>query len=149
MTTTKESQKQIQMHGKSEWFFAYCLKIIIAEKSLGRFKAKGLLDRALSFNTVPGEAELDIKEVINPQGDPALEQALSELLDFRKLMLIFRLIHFKDPVIDLDISVKRRNRELCKPYIRLFYGTEAQEEVEKTFQTFLDSKNSKRAGNIE
>jgi hypothetical protein len=134
---------------KQEWFFTYCLKIIIAEKSPSRFKAKGVLDRSLSFNTVPGEAELDIKEVINPQGDPELEQTLSELLDFRKLMLFYRLIHFKDPVINLDIDIKRRNRELCKPYIRLFYGTEAQEEIENTFQIFLDTKNSRKAGSIE
>jgi hypothetical protein len=130
---------------KVEWFFAYCLKIIIAEKSLSRFKAKGLLDRALSISTVPGEAELDIKEVTNPQGDSELERAYSELLDFRKLMLIYRLIHFEDPIVDLDIGIKRRNRELCKPYLRLFYRTEAQKEVEQTFQTFIDSKNTRKA----
>jgi hypothetical protein len=134
---------------KVEWFFAYCVKIIIAEKSLSRFKAKGLLDRALSISTVPGEAELDIKEVTNPQGDSELERAYSELLDFRKLMLIYRLIHFEDPIVDLDIGIKRRNRELCKPYLRLFYGTEAQNEVEQTFQTFIDSKNTRKARSIE
>ena len=97
----------------------------------------------------PGEAELDIKEVVNPQGDPELEGALSQLLDFRKLMLVYRLIHFRDPVIDLDIGLKRRNRELCKPYIRLFYGTEAQKEIEQTFQTLIDLKNGRKAKSIE
>jgi hypothetical protein len=134
---------------KVEWFYAYCLKIIIAEKSLSRFKAKGLLDRALSINTVPGEPELDIKEVTNPQGDQKLEEALNELLDLRKLMLIFRLVHFEDCIVDLDIGIKSRNRELCKPYLRLFYGTDAQEEIEQTFQTFIDSKNAKKGRNIE
>lgn len=134
---------------KVEWFYAYCLKIIIAEKSLSRFKAKGLLDRALSINTIPGEAELDIKEVTNPQGDPDLERALSDLLDFRKLMLIYRLLHYEDRIDDLDIGIKSRNRELCKPHLRLFYGTKAQEEVEQTFQIFIDSKNARKGRSIE
>jgi hypothetical protein len=134
---------------KLEFFWTYCLKIIIGEKSPSRFKAKGLLDRTLSFTLYPGEAKLDIKEVVNPQGDPELEQALSKLLDFRKLMLVSRLIHFADPVIDLDIGLKRRNRELCKPYIRLFYNTAAQKEVEQTFQTLIDLKNGKKTRSIE
>jgi hypothetical protein len=134
---------------KVEWFYAYCLKIIIAEKSLSRFKAKGLLDRALSINTVPGEPELDIKEVTNPQGDQKLEEALNELLDLRKLMLIYRLVHFEDCIVDLDIGIKSRNRELCKPYLRLFYGTDAQEEIEQTFQIFIDVKNAKKGRSIE
>jgi hypothetical protein len=134
---------------KLEFFWTYSFKIIIAEKSLSRFKAKGLLDRTLSFSVFPGEAKLDIKEVMNPQGDPELEQALGRLLDFRKLMLVYRLLHFNDPVIDLDIGLKRRNRELCKPYIRLFYGTKSQKEIEQTFQTLIDLKNGRRAKSIE
>ena len=134
---------------KLEFFWTYCFKIIIGEKSLSRFKAKGLLDRTLSFSVFPGEAKLDIKEVMNPQGDPELEQALDRLLDFRKLMLVYRLLHFNDPVIDLNIGLKRRNRELCKPYIRLFYGTEVQKEIEQTFQTLVDLKNGRKAKSIE
>jgi len=134
---------------KLEFFFTYCFKIIIGEKSLSRFKAKGLLDRTLSFSVFPGEAKLDIKEVMNPQGDPELDQALSRLVDFRKLMLVYRLIHFNDPIIDLNIGLKRRNRELCKPYIRLFYGTEAQKEIEQTLQTLIDLKNGRKAKSIE
>jgi hypothetical protein len=134
---------------KVEWFFTYGLKIIIAEKSLSRYKAKGVLDRALQFSTVPGEAESDIKEVANPQGDPQLVEAHDELLDFKKLMLIYRLSHFNDCIVDLDIGIKSRNRELCKPHIRLFYGTQAQEEVEQTFQTFIDIKNERKGRSIE
>lgn len=68
---------------------------------------------------------------------------MGELLDFRKLMLVYWSYHFA------RCGVIRRNRELCKPYIRLFYGTKAQNEIEDTFQTFLDKKNSKKATSIE
>lgn len=50
-----------------EWFFTYCLKIIIGEKSPSRLKAKGLLDRTLLFSVFSGDSELDIKEVTNQQ----------------------------------------------------------------------------------
>jgi hypothetical protein len=60
-------------------------------------------------------------------------------------MLVYRLIHFKDSIVDLDIGVKRRDKELCKPYIRLFYGSQSQNEVEQTFQILLDAKNDKKS----
>ena len=136
---------------KVEWFYAYCLKIVIAEKSLSRLKAQGLLDRSFSIKTAPGETkqDMDIKEVTNPQGDPELKRALNELLDFRKLMLIYRLFHFNDCIVDLDVGIKRRNRELCKPHIRLFHGTKAHDEVEQTFQIFIDIKNARKGRSIE
>jgi hypothetical protein len=134
---------------KVEWFYAFGLKIIIVEKSPNKLKAKGLLDRTLLLHAFPGDTDFDIKEVKNPNGDPELEKALSELFDFRRLMLVYRLIHFKDPIPDIDVGVKRRNKELCKPYIRLFYGSQAQSEVEETFQTFLETKASKKAESLE
>jgi hypothetical protein len=146
---TKRVPKTNTNNWRVEWFFAYCLKLVIAERSPSRFKAKGLLDRMLSVNTVPGKSDLDIKEVTNPRGEPELEAALADLLEFRKLMMVYRLIHFGDPVVDLDIGIERRNRELCKPYIRLFYGSQSQQEIEDTFQTFINVKTSKKAETLE
>lgn len=135
---------------KQEWFFTYCLKMIIGEKSPSKLKAKGLLDRSLQLAAFPGDTDLDIKEVTNPQERAShLEKALAELLDFRNLMLVYRLIHFEDIVPDLDVGVKRRNKELCKPYIRLFYGSKSQNEVEQTFQIFLDAKNTRKSTSLE
>jgi hypothetical protein len=135
---------------KVEFFYVYGLKVIIAEKSPSRLKAKGLLDRTLGFTVYPGYTDYDIKEVTaGNERNPRLDQALGELLDFRKLMLIYRLLHFEDSIPDIDVGVIRRNRELCKPYIRLFYGSVAQKEIEETFQIFLDTKNSKKAASIE
>ena len=147
---TKKVPKTNSNTWKQEWFFVYCIKIIIGEKSPNKFKAKGLLDRTLLFAPFPGDTELDIKEVTNQQESALhLKKALAELLDFRRLMLVYRLFHFNDLIPDLDVGVKRRNKELCKPYIRLFYGSQVQAEVEQTFQTFLDSKNTKKSTSIE
>jgi hypothetical protein len=146
---TKRVQKTNTNSWKQEYFYTYCLKIIIAEKSPSRLKAKGLLDRMLVFTVYPGSPPLDIKEVMNPQGDPNRTREYNRLIAFRKLMLIYRLKIFKDPITDIDINVQRRNKELCKPCIQLFYGTPVQEKIEQTFQTFLDIKNSKRARSLE
>src|SRR5918995_4130900 len=146
---TKRIQKTNTNSWKQEYFYTYGLKVIIGEKSPSRLKAKGLLDRMLVFTVYPGNPELDIKEVMNPQGDPNRIREYNRLIAFRKLMLINRLIHFKDPIPDIDINVQRRNKELRKPCIQLFYGTPVQEKIEPTFQTFLDIKNSKRARSLE
>jgi hypothetical protein len=146
---TKRVQKTNTNSWKQEYFYTYCLKVIIGEKSPSRLKAKGLLDRMLVFTVYPGSPHLDIKEVMNPQGDPNRTREYNRLIAFRKLMLIYRLIHFKDPIPDIDVNIQRRNKELCKPCIQLFYGTPVQETIEQTFQTFLDIKNSKRARSLE
>jgi hypothetical protein len=42
MNTEKQNQN---------WFYEYCLKIIISEKPLSPIKAKGLVERMLTFAT--------------------------------------------------------------------------------------------------
>ena len=93
--------------------------------------------------------DADIKETMNPQGDPIRELALRDLIDFRKLMLVYRLIHFADPIPDINIGVKGRNKELFKPYIQLFHNSEAQNEIEETLQKFLGAKNERKSNSLE
>jgi hypothetical protein len=133
-----------------EWFYAYCLKIIIAERSPDKLKAKGLLDRSLHVASFPGDTRYDIKEVTSErERAPRLKKALAELIDLKKLMLVYRLVHFEDTITDLDVGVRRRAKELCKPYIRLFYGSESQNEVEQTFQKFLEARNTRKSTSLE
>jgi hypothetical protein len=55
---------------------------------------------------------------MNPQGDPYRKKELDELMHFRKLMLIYRLVNYKDIITEIHIGIKRRNKELCKSYIQ-------------------------------
>lgn len=134
---------------KQEFFFTYGLKVIIGEVSFSQFKARGVLDRTLQFTTYPAEPKYDIKEIASPQGDPIRERELKKLIDFRKLMLVYRLIHFKDPITDVDVGIRGRNKELVKPYIQLFYGTSVQSDIENTLQTFINTKNEKKSNSLE
>jgi hypothetical protein len=70
-------------------------------------------------------------------------------MDFRKLMLIYRLIHFTDSIPDIDIGVDGRDKELCKPVIQLFYNSKSQEEIEQALQKFLDAKSQRKENTIE
>lgn len=64
-------------------------------------------------------------------------------------MLIYKLIHFGDPIPDIDIGIDGRDKELCKPIIQLFYNTEAQAEIEYALQKFIDEKNQRKESSIE
>jgi hypothetical protein len=50
---------------------------------------------------------------------------------------------------DIDIGVEGREKELTKPIIQLFYGSNAQQEVEHTLQYFLKLKTEKKEVTLE
>ena len=91
------------------------------------------------------------KRVLNPTntGGPENKKLLQEIMQFRKLLLIYRIKHFKDPISDLNIGVEGRDKELVKHSIQLFHGCKCLNEVTDTLQYFLDRKNEKKESSIE
>lgn len=135
--------------GKQEFYYTYCFKMIIAERSPNETRAKGVLDRTFVLTTYNGRPTYDIKEILKPGGDPKRQLLLEEMNDFRKLMLIYRLIHFKDVINDLDIGIYGRQKELCKPVLQLFHNSEHLTEIQLAFQIFLNAKNNRKSSSIE
>jgi hypothetical protein len=101
------------------------------------------------LSTYNGRPRYDIKEVLKPAGDTKRQALLDELNDFRKLMLIYRLIHFHDPIRDIDIGIEGRHKELCKPVLQLFQNTYSLKEIQGAFQTLLNIKNQRKGNTIE
>ena len=136
---------------RQEFFYTYALKIIISEKSMSLTEAKGVHDRTFSFTAYAGDSKFDIKETLNPQGNTDCQNRLDEILAFRKLLLIYRLVHFKDHVPDIETGLKRRNRELCKPILQLFQGStpEIQDEIKSMLEHFLAAKKQRKENTIE
>ena len=139
---------------KIEFFYPYDLKFIISEKGLDEYKAKGVIDRTFSFNCIPGDPQddIDITEVLETRVQMMpfeIQERLQELLDFRNTMLMFRLLHYNDKLIDIDVGVRRRNRQLVKPTLQLFYGTKSQQEVEETLEYFLRAKSKRKLNTLE
>jgi hypothetical protein len=90
-----------------------------------------------------------ISEILNPAGDKKRQELLDELVDFRKLMLMYRLLHFKEPIPDIDIGIDGRDKELCKPTLQLFYNTKAKYEIQAALQKFINAKNQRKESTIE
>ena len=136
---------------KQEFFYTYCPKIIVSERSLNQTIAKGVNSRTFPINCIKGSTKYDIKEILNPTNTDGSDnqQLLQEIIDYRKLLLVYRLRHFKNPIPYLDIGVEGRDKELVKHSIQLFYGCKCLNEVIETLQFFLDLKNEKKGSSLE
>jgi hypothetical protein len=145
---------KINMNSKNQeqkWFKTFCYKMILAEKSLSQSKAKGLIDRTFSFHCRPGKVNHSIKEVVseNINKNPKLQTLYDELLNYRKLMLCYRLVHYKDSLVEIETGLKNRDNELCKPLLQLFYGTNALKEIIKTLEVFVNQRKQRKLNSIE
>lgn len=134
-----------------KWFFTYGYKMILAEKSLNQLKAKGLVDRILSFHCRPGQVPFSIKEVVseNINKNPNLQELYDEIRDFRMLMLCYRLLHYTDTMPEIETGLKNRENELCKPLLQLFAKTDVLKEIVSSLQIFLDKRREKKLNSIE
>ena len=92
--------------------------------------------------------DYNIKEIRNPQRNAKRQQLFDEIDYLRKLLLIYLLIHTKDPYKEISISLYIRDKKLCKPLLQLFYtlktSKETLSELEETLQTFLYTKNKRK-----
>lgn len=71
-------------------------------------------------------------------------------MDFRKLLLdLYRLLHFNDPIPNIKLNLKNRDKQLCKPIIRLFQGTEAVGEIKASLWKLIQEKRNRKAGTLE
>ena len=66
------------------------------------------------------------------------------ILKNRKQALLYRMVHYNDKRVELDINVTGRDRELVYPFIQLFYGTKYQQLMIETMQNLLTAMNAQR-----
>jgi hypothetical protein len=131
---------------KQEFFFSYCFKIRIAEEPMRPSFAKGVIDRSFMIKAIKGIPTYDIKEVLHPayRRNEKLQHLHTNLNNLRKLLLVYRLVHFEDPIIDVDAGLDGRDKELCKPLLQLFYDTNSYGKIAKSLKTFLVKKNKRK-----
>jgi hypothetical protein len=136
---------------KQIWYRPYCFKMILAEKSLSQWKAKGLVDRTFTLHCRPGSVKYSIKEVItdNINKDSILQKLYDELTDFRKLMLCYRLVNYRNSLPNIETGLKNRYNELCKPLLQFFCGTNAFKEITETLQVFIAQRKDRIENSIE
>ena len=161
LKTSYDFRKQVyrinQFTYKPEKFFTYCSNYIIGERHPSQNIAKGVLDRTFSLIVYFGKPEYDIKEILNPTetGGEVYEYLYNEIMEFRKVLFVYRLIHFKDAIPNIDIGITWRNKDLVKHCLHLFSIPKSEDEIkiykeiENTFQTLLKIKNNKKDFTIE
>jgi hypothetical protein len=135
---------------RQSWYYAYCFKVMIAETSPAGPNAKGLNERSLVVDCHVGEPEFNIKEVQSPAGNITYQGKLAELMHWRKLLLLYRMLHCYDSFSDIETGLKGRDNELCKPLLPFFCKSQCLPEIQQMLQRFIDEKrqakrNSKQA----
>ena len=88
-----------------------------------------------------------VSQTINKS--PHLQKLYDELLDFRKLMLCYRLVHYTDELPQIEVNLKNRDLELTHPLLQLFYGTEAFEEIKSALQFFIKQRRERKSSSIQ
>jgi hypothetical protein len=70
-------------------------------------------------------------------------------MDFRKLMLFYRLTHYLDYIPDIDTGLKNRDRELGGPLLQLFHDTKVFGEIKYALNKFLSQRKDRKQKTIE
>jgi hypothetical protein len=120
----------------------YCFKAFSSERQPS-YKAKGFSERIFTIKCSPGSPPYDISEVINDAGDLTHKKLFREINDLRNLLLVYRILHYDDQIHDMDLSIRNRDKQLCKPLLILFNNTKAQKEIIIALSKFLAEKKNK------
>ena len=126
----------------------FCFKAFSSEQQ-PNYKAKGFSERIFTIKCSPGNPQYDISEVINDAGDLEHKKLSREIDDLRKLLLVYRLLYYDDKIPDIQLSIKNRNKQLCKPLIRLFNNTKALEVIITSLSKLLSDKNKKKLNSLD
>lgn len=105
-----------------KWFPGFGYKIFGAESSLDTTGLGGLLDRTFQTKLLKGKPKLYIKNLRRHRLPSEYEDFLSEINYFRKVMLVYRLLHADDLFEIAQINIDGRALELTGPTIDLFYA---------------------------
>ena len=99
---------------QSNWL-TYCHKWFAMEELPNDKNMKGILDRSLVLKFVTGNPQYNIKEVIRTGKDPEYEPLYEKLMEIRKILFCYRLLHREDQILNVKLNVKNRTAELTKP----------------------------------
>jgi hypothetical protein len=149
VTRIYESPDSNKSAKRQQRYFTYCFKAFSSEKYPTFYKAKGFNERLLTINCSPGNPQFDITEILNDSGDAKYKKLHNELIDLTKLLLVFRIQNYNKPIPDIAISLRNREKQLCKPILRLFQGTKCLDEIAKSLSKFLLEKKNKKLNSLD
>jgi hypothetical protein len=134
---------------RQQGFFLFGFKMFASEKMPDKRKSKGFLERVIPLKAVPGDPQFDISEVVDGSGDEQFKELYQELIDTRKLLLMYRLLHHNETIPDVKLNIKNRYKQLTKPLIRLFQNTESVNDIIKSLSKYLIEKNQEKIDSMD
>ena len=63
--------------------------------------------------------------------------------------MCYRLVHYNEPIIDIETGLKNRDDELCRPLLQLFHGTEAISEIVDILERFVTERKERKSNSVE
>lgn len=140
-------------NSKVVYYYAYCFKVIAAEKLPVTWKTGGFLSRCLTIHTSPGDSTYDIQDIVDNAGDSENAKLMRDITKLRKLLFAYRLLHHSEPIPDLKIKgITGRDRELIKPLIRLFKAhgdSQSLETIKNMLYYFIKQHNEEKTDSFE
>lgn len=130
-------------------FNSFCFKAFTSEKQPVFNNSKGFIDRLIPVQCSAGNPDYDILEVINDAGDKKYQKLSRELNDLRKLLLIFRILNHDKPIPDIHLSLKNREKQLCKPLLRLFQDSKVIGDILNCLTKFIIEKRNKKLDSLD
>ena len=146
------SVPKIELEGgrsQDNWL-VYGHRWLAVEEFIEDKNTKGIADRSFKLAFVTGDVDYNIKDVIRTAGDPEYQPLLDELIDLRKRLFCYRLLHYKDAILNVKLNVKGRSAELTNPLIRLFRNSPvALKRILETLSKFIEERNESKKGTFE
>lgn len=124
----------------------FCLKLVGAEYPPKANERHGLEDRSFQINTHKGVPQYYVKNLLLKKPPMEYKKLLSEIEEFHKLMLIYRMIHSDNDIDIAKTNIDSRALELAGPLINLFSADsltlekKARPEILNTLSVFLQKK---------
>lgn len=126
-------------------FNTYCWKAFAAERFLDPVNAKGLIQRTIELQCYAGDPKYDIAEVTDSTGAEEFQELRDELNEIHNTLLIARLLHFHEKIPDVKLNIKRREKQLFKPIIRIFQNAKTLDELLPVISKYVTQR---REGNF-
>lgn len=143
---------KVETHGgrKQDNWLVYCQKWVAMEELPENRNMKGILDRSLVLKFITGSPQYNIKEVIRSGKDPEYEPLYDKLIDIRKILFCYRLIHHEDNFLNVKLNVKNRTAELIKPLIRLSNNAPiTRQRILEDLSKFINERNKTKKESFE
>lgn len=93
-------------------YCTFCYKAFAGERLPDAITANGFNERTIPLNCYDGNPKYDIAEIISPAGEQEYQELLDQIEHLRNLLLIYRMIHYFEPIQNPIIRLKNRERQL-------------------------------------